>query len=117
FTRHFLPGVLAFVHAEIDFPAFHLGRQQHAPTVFWHANVIELGPALRVNADCSTEINQRLLKAFGPHIVPPVEIAGMPFFKSALDAYILPEGDIVWNHAVIVDLGDIHGYTLSLLNV
>ena len=47
FARHFLPGRLAFMRAEGNLAALHLRRQQHAPAVFRHAHVVELGPAFR----------------------------------------------------------------------
>ncbi len=108
FARHFLPGVLALVHAERNLAAFMLWRQQYAPAVFRHAHVIELGPAFGIDADRGAQIDQRFLEAFRPHVVPPVDVAGMPFFQRALDARVLPESDVIRDQAVIVDLRDVH---------
>jgi hypothetical protein len=113
-ARHFLPGLLALVHAEVDLAAFLLRGKQNAPAIFGHAHVIELGPAFRVDAHRGAQIDQRLLETFRPHVVPPVEIAGVPLFQRALDAHVFPERDIVRDQAVVVDLGDVHG-TTSLL--
>ena len=117
FARHFLPGILALMRAERNLAAFQLRRQQHAPAIFRHAYIVELGPALGIDADRGAQIDQRFLEAFRPHVVPPVDVAGMPLLQRALDAHVLPERDIVRDQAVVVDLLDVHGYTLSLLNV
>src|SRR5262245_36958419 len=110
---HFLPGVLALVHAEVDLAAFHLWGEQNAPAVIRHPHVVELGPALRVDAHRGAQINERLLEALRSHVVPPVKVAGVPFLQRALDPHVLPERNIVRDQAVIVDLGDVQGVTLS----
>ena len=108
FAGHFLPGVLAFVHAEGDLAALVLRGQQHAPAVFRHLHVVEFGPALGIDADRGAQIDQRFLEALRPHVVPPVEVAGVPLLQRALDARVLPERDVVGDQAVIVDCCDIH---------
>ena len=41
----------------------------------------------------------------------------MPFLQRVLDAHVLSEPDIVRNQAVVIDLSDVHDYTLSLEKV
>ena len=113
FARHFLPRILALVHAEIDFAAFHLRCEEHAPAVFGHSDIIELGPALRIDADRGAQIDKRFLEALGPHVVPPVEITGVPLLQCAFHTHVLPERHVVGDQAVIIDLSNIHGSTLS----
>ena len=55
------------------------------------------------------QIDERLLEAFRPHVLPPVDVAGVPFLQRALDARVLPERDVVRDQTVIVDRCDVHG--------
>ena len=112
FARHFLPRFLAEMLAEIHLARLVLRRQQHAPAIFRHADVIELGPALRIDAHGGAQIDQRFLKAFRPHIVPPVEIAGMPAFQRLEHLPILGEIHVVGNLGGVVDVHDVHGVLL-----
>src|SRR5262249_25767149 len=91
--------------------------EQDAPAVFGHSDIIELGPTLRVDADCGAQVDERFLEAFGPHVVPPIEVTGGPFLKRAFNAHVLPEPHVVRIKAVILPLSNIHGSSLSRLNV
>ena len=119
FARHVLPDRLAAMRAEWDFSPFDRRRQQNAPAVFGHADVVELGPALGVDAHGGAQIHHRLLETFGAHVVPPVDVAGMPALQRALDAQIAAEIDVVGDEAVVIDAGGARcsGYTLSLSKV
>jgi len=114
FARHFLPGLFALVGAERHLAVLDLRRQQDAPAIFRHPDVVELGPALGIDGNRRAQINQRLLETFRPHVVPPADIAGMPFLQRALDAGIVVEPDIVRDQAVVIDIDDVHGFTLPL---
>ena len=50
FAGHFLPGSFALVAAEGNLAALHLRRQQHAPAIIRHADVVEFGPAFGIDA-------------------------------------------------------------------
>ena len=65
-ARHFLPGRLALVHAKRHRAPLLLRRQQNTPAVVGHFDVVELGPALGVDADRGAQIDQRFLEASGP---------------------------------------------------
>src|SRR6266568_4644189 len=78
FTRHLLPGGLAVMSAERNLAALFLRRQQDAPAVLRHLDVIELGPALGVDGDRGAQIDQRLLEAVRSHGHPPVDVTRMP---------------------------------------
>src|SRR6185312_3195607 len=73
----------------------------------------EFGPALRIDAYRGAQVDQRFLEAFRPHVLPPVDVAGMPLLQRALDAHVLAQADIVRNQPVVIDLadagGDVHG--------
>src|SRR5262249_28945860 len=89
FSRHFLIGGLAVVVAETDFGVRVRWYQKDAPTVIRHLDVIEMRPAVRLDADSRSEIHILLLKAVGSHLLPPVEIVRQPLFERPLQAHIL----------------------------
>src|SRR3989337_497935 len=94
-ARHFLPRRLAEMLAEIHLAAFFGRRQQHAPAIFRHAHVIELGPALRIDRYSGPQIDQRFLEAFRPHVLPPAQVTGMPGLERLEYAGVLSEPDII----------------------
>ena len=73
FARHVLPGRLAVVLAERNLAVLLLRREQDAPAVVGHLHVVELGPALGIDRHGGAQIDQRLLEAFRPHVLPPVD--------------------------------------------
>ena len=97
FARHLLPGRLALVLAERDGAVFFLRREQDAPAVLRHLHVVELGPALGIDRDRGAQIDHRLLEALRPHVLPPVEIAGVPAFQRLEHAAVLGEIHVVRN--------------------
>ena len=108
FARHVLPGRLALVGAERDLSRLDLGREQDAPFVFGHAHVIEFGPALGIDADRGAQIHQCLLESFRPHVVPPIDIAGVPFFQRFLHPRVASKIDVVGDQPVVIDIDDVH---------
>jgi hypothetical protein len=54
---HFLPGGLALVLAEADPALGDGGREQDAPAVLRHLHVVELRPALRIDADGGAQVD------------------------------------------------------------
>ncbi len=118
FARHLLPGRLAEVAAERNLAALFLRRQQDAPAVFRHLHVVELGPALGIDRDRGAQIDQRLLEAFRPHVLPPVDVAGMPALERAQHGAILGEVDVVRDLGRVIDVDDVgHGSLLLLRHV
>jgi hypothetical protein len=112
-ARHLLPGRLAEMLAEIDLAAFLLRRQEDAPAVFGHAHVIELRPAFRIDRDRGAQIDERLLEAFRPHVVPPVEIARMPALERFEHLPVGGEVDVVRDLGGVVDVQAVHFAFLS----
>jgi hypothetical protein len=106
FTRHFLPGGLALVAAAGDDPAFFLGRQQDAPAVFGHLHVAELGPAARVHPHGGAQVDLRLLEALGAHLLPPVDVVGLPGFERALQLLVAGQVDVVGDAVVVIDFDE-----------
>ena len=94
-ARHVLPDSIALMPAERNRAVLFRRRQQDAPAVFRHLDVIELGPALGIDRHRGAQINEQFLEAFRPHILPPVEIARVPAFERLQHAAILGEVNIV----------------------
>src|ERR1700722_16117695 len=64
FARHLLPGRLAKMLAEGNDAVLFLWRQENAPSIVRHLDVIELGPAARIDGVSRAQIDQRLLETF-----------------------------------------------------
>src|ERR1700688_3866067 len=109
FARHFLPGRFAKMLAERDDAIFFLGREKDAPAIFRHPDIVELGPAARIDRIGGAQIDQRLLEAFGPHVAPPIHVAGMPAFEGFEHLPILAEIHVVGNLGGVIDVHDVHG--------
>jgi hypothetical protein len=62
--------------------------EKYAPPVFWHFDIIEFSPAFRIDADGGSQIDKPILKAFWAQIVPPLQIARMPFLQSLQNAAV-----------------------------
>ncbi len=52
FTRDLLPNVFAFVITEVNLAIGLAWIQKDSPAVIWHLDVIELRPAVPINAGC-----------------------------------------------------------------
>ena len=115
FAGHVLPGRLAVVAAERNLAAFLLRREQNAPAVFRHLHVVELRPALRIDRDRGAQIDQRLLEAFRAHVLPPVDVAGMPALQRAQHLPVLGQTDVVGDLGRVVDVLNVHGSPLFTL--
>jgi hypothetical protein len=110
FARHFLPGGLALVRAEIHLAAF-LGRvEEDAPAVVGHLDVVEMGPAGRVDADRGAQVDVEVLRAVGAHVLPPVDELGLPVLQRALQGLVVVEVDVVGDLLAVIDA---HGALLS----
>ena len=111
FAGHFLPGRLAIVLAEGNDAVLFLRRQQNAPAVVGHLHIIELGPAARIDRIGGAQIDQRLLETVRPHVVPPVDIAGMPALQRLQHLAIRGQIHVVGNLGGVVDVHDVdvHG--------
>ena len=112
FARHFLPCRLAIMLAERDDAVLFLRREQDAPAVVRHLHIVELGPAARIDRIGRAQIHQRLLEAIRPHVVPPVDVAGMPAFQRLEHLPVLAEIHVVGNLGRVVDVHDVHGVGL-----
>jgi hypothetical protein len=108
-ARDFLPRRLAEMLAERNDAIFLLRRKQDAPAIVGHADIVELGPAARIDGVGGAQIHQRLLKAFRPHVAPPVHIAGMPALQRLQHLAVFGEIHVVGNLGRVVDVHDVHG--------
>src|SRR5215470_7085221 len=104
-SRHVLPRGRAQMIAEADRAArLGLGEEQ-PPAVLRHLDVVELRPALRVDAHGGPEIDVLGLEAVGAHLHPPVEELRMPLLERALQAAVVGEADVVRDALAVVDTG------------
>jgi hypothetical protein len=107
FARHFLPGGLGRMLAAGDAPILDLRRQQDAPAVFRHLHVVELRPALGIDADRGAQIDQRLLEVVGDQVVPPVDVAGVPLLQRLEHPLVARKTDIVGDLRVVADIDQV----------
>ena len=113
-ARHLLPGRLAVILAERNHAIVLLRRQQDAPAIVRHLDIVELGPAARIDRIGGAQINQRLLEAVRSHVVPPVDVTGMPALQRLQHLAILAEIHVVGNLGRVIDVHDVHGRTLPV---
>jgi hypothetical protein len=104
FAGNLLPGLLALVPAEIDEPVLGARRQQNAPAVLGHLHVVELGPALGVDADGGAQIHVGSLEPFRPHGHPPVDVARMPLLQRLQHTLIVLQPDVVGDLGRVIDV-------------
>ena len=106
FAGDFLPGGLAFVAAEIYEALFVARLKKNSPTIFGHADVAELGPAVGLDAGGGAEVDLEVGGFVGAHVGPPAEEGGLPVFESALEDAVATEVDVVGDFFGVVDHGD-----------
>jgi hypothetical protein len=107
-ARHLLPGRLAIMLTEGNDAIFLLRRKENAPAIIRHLHIVELGPAARIDRIGRAQVHQRLLEALGPHVVPPVDIAGVPAFEGFEHLAVRREIHVVRNLGGVVDVHDVH---------
>ena len=103
FARNVLPDRLAVMAAERDLAALFLRRQQDAPAIIGHFHVVEFGPAFRIDRDRGAQIDQRVLKTFRSHVLPPVDVARMPALERAQHLPVFGEIDVVRDLGRVID--------------
>ena len=102
-ARHFLPRVLALVLAKTDL-ALRLARvEENSPAIVGHFHVIEMRPAVAIDADRGAQIRLPILGAFRSHLAPPVEEARLPALQRALQGPVARQVDVVGNALGVVD--------------
>src|SRR6058998_520908 len=74
------------------------------PTIVGHAHVVELGPAARIDRIGGSQIDQGLLEALRPHVMPPIDVARMPAFQRLEHAAVFAQADIVRDLGGVIDL-------------
>src|SRR5439155_9079137 len=95
--RYLLPGRLAAMGAEADAAiGLRLGEED-APAIVRHADMAEIRPALRVDADRRAQIDLGRGCTLRPELAPPVEIARLPGLQRAQQAAVAGEVDVVRN--------------------
>src|SRR5690606_27420315 len=101
--------------AEVDL-AVGLGRVQgDAPAVVGHLHVAELRPATRVDADRGAQVDVEVARVVRPHVLPPVEEAGLPVLERTLQRAVLDQVDVVGNLVAVVDRA--HVFALEMLRI
>ena len=92
---HVLPGLLALVVAEVDLPLGVARLQEDAPAVVAHLHVVEVRPALRVDARRGAQVDLVVGRALGADVVPPVDEVRLPLLERALQRAVVGEVDVV----------------------
>jgi len=83
--------------------AFDLGGEQNPPSVLGHLYVVELRPAVLLDADRGAEKHLGRLESLGTHRLPPVDVTGMPRFEGPAQLWVVGQADGVGDQGVIVD--------------
>ena len=102
-ARHVLPRGLAYVLAEVDLAIGDRGCEEDAPAIVGHLHVVEVRPSRRVDAHRGAQVDVERLRAFGPHLVPPRDVAGLPVLEGAVERAVAGEVDVVGDPAGGVD--------------
>ena len=103
FAGHVLPRLFAFVVAEVDVAIRFAVVQKNTPAVVAHLHMAKLRPALRVHADGGAQIHLVVGRAFGAHVVPPIDEVGLPLLEGALQSAVTAEVHVVGNFFAVVD--------------
>src|SRR5262249_49646572 len=88
-----------------------------APAVFWHPDIIEFGPALGIDADRRAQIHKALLEADGSKVVPPVEIARVPFFESSQNLSVARQPHIIGDLGVVAYVDQVSHFLLPKIDL
>lgn len=81
---HVLPGGLAQVVAEVDLAVGFSWVEEDAPAVLGHLDVVEVRPALRIDAGGGAQVDVEAVRAVGAHVLPPLQVVGLPALERAL---------------------------------
>ena len=68
------------------------GVEEDAPAVVAHLHVVELRPALRVDADRGAQVDVVVGRALGADVVPPVDEVRLPLLERALQRAVVARG-------------------------
>ncbi len=102
-ARHFLPRGLALVRAEVHLAVGFGGREEDAPAVVGHLHVVEMRPALGLDADRGAQVHVGRRRAFRPHVGPPVQELGLPVLERALQRLVAREVHVVRDLLAVID--------------
>ncbi|KAG0749464.1 hypothetical protein G6F24_015234 [Rhizopus arrhizus] len=95
FAGHVLPDVTPHVLAEVDLALAVLRRQEDSPAVVGHADVVEIGPAVGFHADRGAQVDVETVRAVGPHVLPPLQVVGLPMLQRALQGAVAGQVDVI----------------------
>src|SRR5450830_746457 len=83
-----------------------LGRvEEDAPAVVGHLDVTELRPALRIDADGRAQVHIKAMAAVRAHVVPPVQVVGLPLLERPLQGAVFGQVDVVGDLFAVIDRG------------
>ncbi|MNX39019.1 hypothetical protein D3C86_693660 [compost metagenome] len=105
FAGHVLPHVPPHVFAEVDLALAVLRRQKDAPAVIGHFDVVEMRPAVRFHADRRAQVYVETVRAVRPHVLPPLQIVGLPMLQRALQGAVAGQIDVIGDLVGVVDAG------------
>ncbi len=97
-ARHLLPCGLALELAEVDPAIGRRLREEDPPAVVGQLHVLEVRPALRVDAHRRPQIHLVvMLEPLRPHIGPPLQVFRLPMLECPLQALVARQVDVVGN--------------------
>jgi hypothetical protein len=101
---HLLPHGLAVVVSTRDGSVLHGVGEEDSPAIVRHLHVVEVRPALRIDAGGGTQVHVVVRRAFGAHVFPPVDVVGLPGLERALQLLVVREVDVIRDLVVVDDL-------------
>jgi len=103
FAGHFLPRGLALVRAEVDFALRVRRRQENSPAIVLHLHVVEVRPALGLDAHGGAQVDVQIAGLRRSRLGPPALELGLPLLESALQRPVAREVDVVRNLFGVID--------------
>jgi hypothetical protein len=95
---HLLPHRLSEEIAEADATVMDRIGKEDAPPVFRQLDVLEVGPARRIDADGRAHVDLVIvLEPLRPHVLPPLDVLRLPVLERPLQPLVARQPDVVRN--------------------
>src|SRR5688500_16028261 len=79
---------LTFMLAKTDLALCFSRREEDSPAIIGHFDVVEVRPAARIDAHRRAQVDVEVMRAFRPHVLPPIEKFWLPLFERALQRLV-----------------------------
>ena len=110
FTGYLLPCRFAIVVAEPNPAISNRVGKKDAPAVIGHLDVAVAGPALRVDANRSAQVDVVRTEIAWSLLLPPGQKPRLPVLERPLQLAVVGKVDIIRNLFTVIDT---HGYSLT----